>query len=228
MNRRTVPADDHRVVLDGIRAALQKAGLDVMAEVPDGRDAVKVAREQNPDLVVMGVSIPGMNGIEATLLITRKRPGVKVPCLSMHANRKIVAAGLEGRASGYVLEECAFEELIEAIRIVMAGQTYLCSTVADKVERAHEAGISGASTWNGSELTTRQREVLQLIAEGHTNKDVAARLCVSVKTVSTHRQHIMDKLNIHNAVGLVKYAIRQGMTSLDDVAPASNGSPRPR
>ena len=119
-------------------------------------------------------------------------------------------------------KECAVDELIEAVRIVMAGQTYLRSTVADKVERAHKAGISRAPAWNCYELTTREREVLQLIVEGHTNKDVAARLRLSAKTVSTHRQHIMDKLNIHNAVGLVKYAIRQGLTSLDDGSPASH------
>jgi len=213
MALRIALADDHGIVLGGIRSALEQAGFRVIGEVRDGRDAVKLAREQSPDLVLMDISMPGMNGIEATRRIAAEAPRVKVLCLSMHAERQLVTAALEAGASGYLLKELPVVELLEAIRKVMSGQIYLCPGIGDKVAPADTAGTSEAGAWKCSTLTTREREILQLIAEGQSNVEIAARLHVSPKTVSTHRQSIMDKLNIHNAVGLTRYAIRHGLTS---------------
>ena len=184
-------------------------------EVRDGRDAVKLALEQSPDLVLMDMSMPGMIGIEATRRITMERPRVKVLCLSLHAEWHFVQAALDAGASGYLLKEMTVADLLKAIRTVMRGQIYLSPGIEDKIARAHPVAPSGARAWRGSALTCREREILQLIAEAFTNLEIAERLHVSSKTVSTHRQKIMDKLNIHNAVGLTKYAIRHGLTSAE-------------
>ncbi|NIM02504.1 MAG: response regulator [Acidobacteria bacterium] len=204
MSVRIALADDHAILLDGVRSALEKAGLRVIGTVRDGRDAVNLAREQRPDVILMDVSMPGMNGIEATRRITKGTPDVRVLCLSMHDELQFVTAALDAGASGYVLKEQGVQELVEAIRAVMKGHTYLGPGIRDKVSRAN-TGVS--------ELTNREREVLQLVAEGYTNVEIATRLGVSAKTVSTHRQSVMDKLDIHNVAGLTRYAVRHGLAS---------------
>ncbi len=207
-------ADDHAIFSGGLRAILEKEpDLEVVAEAKDGREAVRVAREKKPQLVVMDVSMPGMNGIEATRQIAAELPAVKVLCLSMHTEEQFVAAVLEGGASGYLVKDCALEELVLAIRAVMANQTYLSPAVARTVVQGYREHLSEAQSSSFSLLTGREREVLQLIAEGYSTKDIAARLHLSVKTVETHREHIMDKLNIHSIAGLTKYAVRQGLTA---------------
>jgi DNA-binding NarL/FixJ family response regulator len=215
MNIRIVLADDHVMFLSGLRALLEKQhDLEVIAEVRDGREAVKVAREKKPDLVIMDVAMPGMNGIEATRQITAELPGVKVLCLSMHASEQFVGEGFAGGASGYLLKESAFEEMLRAIRAVMANQTYVSPAVAGPMIEDYRALRSGHPS-PLSRLTGREREVLQLVAEGHSTKDIAGRLHLSVKTIDTHRQRLMEKLSIHSVAGLTKYAIRYGLTAPD-------------
>lgn len=214
MSIRIVLADDHTMFLSGLRTLLEKEpDLEVVAKVKDGREAIRVVHEKRPDLVVMDVSMPGMNGIEATRQITAKLPRVKVLCLSMHSEEQFVTAVLEGGASGYLLKECAFDELLTAIRTVMANQIFLSPTITTTVVQNYRAQRGATQPSPVSPLTDREREVLQLIAEGHSTKDIAARLHLSVKTIDTHRHRIMDKLSIHSVAGLTKYAIRRGLTT---------------
>ena len=208
-----VLADDHVMFLSGLRALLEKErDLEVIAEVRDGREAVKVAREKKPDLVVMDVSMPGMNGIEATRQITAELPRVRILCLSMHASEQFVADAFEAGASGYLLKESPFEEMLTAIRAVIANQTYLSPAVARPILEGYRTLRSGHASLLSC-LTGREREVLQLVAEGHSTKDIAGQLHLSIKTIDTHRRHIMEKLSIHSVAGLTKYAIRHGLTA---------------
>lgn len=208
-----VLVDDHVMFLSGLRALLEKqSGLEVIAEARDGRDAVKVAREKKPDLVIMDVSMPGMNGIEATRQITAELPRVRILCLSMHASEQFVGDAFEGGASGYLLKESPFEEMLTAIRAVMANQTYLSPAVAGPILEGYRTLRSG-HTSPLSCLTGREREVLQLVAEGHSTKDISGQLHLSIKTIDTHRRRIMEKLSIHSVAGLTKYAIRHGLTA---------------
>lgn len=210
-----VLADDHAMFLSGLRALLEKQrGLEVMAEVRDGREAVKVAREKKPDLVIMDVSMPGMNGLEATRQITAELPRVRILCLSMHASEQFVGDAFEGGASGYLLKGSPFDEMLTAIRAVMANQTYLSPAVAGPILEDYRTLRSG-HTSSLSRLTGREREVLQLVAEGHSTKDIAGRLHLSIKTIDTHRRHLMEKLSIDSVAGLTKYAIRYGLTAPD-------------
>ncbi len=216
MSIRIVLADDHTVFLSGLRSLLEKEpDLEVVAEVKDGREAVRVAHEKRPDLIVMDVSMPGMNGIEATREITTTLPRIKVLCLSMHSEEQFIAAVLEGGASGYLLKECALDELLLAIRTVMANQIFLGPTITTTVVQSYRAQRAAIQSSPFSLLTPREREVLQLIAEGHSTKDIAARLHLSIKTIDTHRHRIMDKLNIHSVAGLTKFAVRQGLTTVE-------------
>ncbi len=215
MNLRILLVDDHEIMLDGLRSVLGKqAGMEVVGEARDGREAVSAARELKPSLVVMDVSMPGLNGVEATRQIVAAQPGVKILCLSMHSDPVLVEAVLEAGAAGYQLKDYALAELMRAIGIVMANETYLCPRVAGGVVQTMlKARRPGADSPVFAQLTGREREILQLIAEGHTNKEIAARLHLSVKTVGTHREHLMQKLDIHSIAGLTKYAVRQGLTS---------------
>ena len=206
--------DDHEIFTDALRVLLSgEPDLEVIGRITDGRDAVREAVESVPDVVIMDVSMPGMNGIEATLEITRRRPEVKVLCLSMHAEGRFVRAALDAGASGYLLKECALAEVVQAIRAAVASQVYLSPAIAGTVVEAMKAGRSEAAASAFAVLTDRERGVLQLLAEGHATREIAARLHLSVKTIGTHREHIMGKLDIHSIAGLTKYAIREGLTS---------------
>lgn len=217
MSIRILLADDHELVRAGFRALLDKQpGMEVIGEAKDGREAVAAARDKAPDVVVMDLAMPGMGGIEATRQITADLPGgIKVLCLSMHSDRRWVLPFLEAGGAGYLIKDSALEELEKAIRAVMAGQTYLSSAVAGAVVEAYKTGRSDAPGAAASLLTGREREVLQLVAEGHSNKEIAARLCLSPKTIGTYRERLMQKLDIHTVTGLVKYAIREALTSSD-------------
>lgn len=213
---RIVLADDHGIFVAGLRALLEKQpDMDVVGDVGNGRDAVNMVLDKKPHVVVMDLSMPGMNGIEATRQILAKQPQTKVLCLSMHAERRLVAAVLDGGASGYLVKECALEELIRAVRTVMDGQIYLSPSVAGSIVADYTARRTEDGTAAFEVLTDREREVLQLLAEGHSAKDIANQLHISVKTVGTHREHVMRKLGIHSVAGLTKYAIREGLTSTD-------------
>jgi two-component system, NarL family, response regulator NreC len=215
MSLRIILADDHKIVRDGLRALLEnQSGMEVIAEADNGRATVRLARELLPDLVIMDIGMPDLNGIDATRQITAELPKVKVIALSMHADRRFVVQMFKAGASGYLLKDCAFEELTRAVCAVQKHQTYLSPAVAGPVMEDYIHQLSGGES-GFSVLSPREREVLQLLAEGKSTKEVAAVLCVSVKTVETHRQQIMSKLNIQSIAELIKYAIREGLTSLD-------------
>jgi len=216
MSMRILLADDHQILREGLRTLLEKQpDIKVVAEAEDGRTAVQLARKLSPDLVIMDIAMPDLGGIGATRQITAEIPGVKVVALSMHADRRFVARMLKAGASGYLLKDCAFEELVHAVRTVASGRTYLSPGIADVVIEDYLRHLPETDPLALSSLTPREIEVLQLLAEGKNKKQIASRLHVSVKTVGTHRQHIMNKLGIHSVAELTKYAIRVGLTSLE-------------
>jgi len=216
MSVRILLADDHGVVRQGLRSLLEKeADFEVVGEAADGREVVVMAKELSPDVVVMDVAMPGLNGVEAARHILREDPQVKVLALSMHSDTRFIVRMLRVGARGYLLKECAFEELARAIRSVVSGRTYLGGAVTgalvqDYLRRIPEAEPSPAPT-----LTAREREVLQLISEGRTTKQISLLLRVSIKTIETHRKQIMDKLGLRSVAALTKYAVREGITGIE-------------
>ncbi|HTJ83280.1 MAG TPA: response regulator transcription factor, partial [Polyangiaceae bacterium] len=212
--------EDHRIVREGLRAILDKeAGITVVGEAADGREAIQLVQASQPDVVVMDVSMPGLNGIDATKKILAESPKVRVIGLSMSSDRRYVLEMLASGAAGYLVKNAAGEELVRAIRTVAAGQTYLSPQVSGLVVNALVQGPSpypqrGARTPTTA-LSTREREVLQLLAEGLTSKDIAARLGVAVSTIETHRKQIMSKLELRSIAELTKYAVRLGLTPLE-------------
>ncbi len=214
MSIRIILADDHAIVRHGLsRSFQQEKDVEVIAQAKDGRSTVELAREKSPDVVVMDISMPDLNGIEATRQIIRESPQVKVIALSMHSSRKYVTEMFKAGASGYLLKNCDFEELADAVRIVAGGKTYISPSISDVVIRNVQGYEEGDSAF--SVLTQREREVLQLLVEGKTTKQAALRLYISPKTVEVHRLHIMHKLDIDNVAELTKYAIREGLTLLE-------------
>lgn len=216
MGVKVLIADDHQIVRQGLRTLLEKQpDIRVVAEADDGRATVRLVREVDPDVVIMDVAMPDLNGIEATRQIISEFPKVKVIALSMYADRRFVVNMLKAGASGYLLKECAFEELVRAIRLVLTHKTYLSPGVTDIVVKDYVQGAPPAEPSVFSVLSPREREVLQLMAEGKSTNQIADCLHVSVKTIETHRQQVMHKLNIHSVAELTKYAIREGLTTLE-------------
>ncbi len=215
MGIRVILADDHKIVRDGLRSLLEKqSDIEVVAEAHNGRTAVKQVHELSPDIVIMDISMSDLNGIEATYQIIAKSPNIKVLALSMHSDKRFVEGMLKAGASGFMLKDSAFTELVSAIRVLTSNQIYLSPPIAsvvteDYISKKTKAGFSIHST-----LTSREREVLQLLAEGKSTKEISSSLNVSVKTIETHRKKIMEKLNIKSIAGLTKYAIREGLTTL--------------
>jgi two-component system, NarL family, response regulator NreC len=216
MNMRILLADDHQIVRDGLRVLLeQQSGMTVVAEAEDGHTAVALTRKEQPDVVVMDIAMPDLNGIEATRQIKAEMPGVKVIALSMHADKRFVAGMFQAGASGYLLKKDAFRELAQAIREVAADQKYLSPKIAHVVIDDYVQTLSERTAPAATVLTAREREVLQLLVEGKTVEQIAAQLNVSANTIGTHRHHIMNKLHIHSLPELTKYAIREGLTFLE-------------
>ena len=215
MKIKVILADDHKIFRDGLRTLIEKEGMEVVGEAENGRNAIKLAEKLMPDLIIMDVSMPDMNGIEATRRIIAAIHDVKVIALSMHSDRRFVLGMLEAGASGYLLKDCAFGELASAINQVTKGNTYLSPKIADVVVKGYLNKNTDSTTKGGAVLSSREREVLQLIAEGLTAKEIAARLFLSIKTIETHRRNIMQKLNMRSTADLTKYAIREGLASLD-------------
>ncbi len=212
---RVLLADDHQMLRQGLRALIEKEdGMSVVAEAEDGREAVELSRELEPDVIVMDVAMPNLNGIEATRRIVDALPGAKVLALSMHSDRRFVKEMFSAGASGYLLKDSAFGELVLAIRTLADDRIYLSPGVADAVIKdfVHRRAESDTSVF--SLLTARQREVLQLTAEGMSTREIAEQLKVSVKTVESHRAKIMEKLDVHSIAELTKYAVREGLTSI--------------
>ena len=214
MSTRIILADDHTIVRHGLRRLLeQEANMEVVAETKDGHSTVELVRELSPDLVIMDIGMPDLNGIDATRQITRDFPQVKVIGLSMHSGKKFVIEMLKAGASGYLLKDCALEELITAIKTVAAGKTYLSPSITDVVVENYVRHSNKKDRSAFSLLSEREREVLQLLAEGKTTKQIGQHLHISPKTVEGHRLRIMTKLNMDNVAQLTKYAIQEGLTS---------------
>jgi DNA-binding NarL/FixJ family response regulator len=209
-------ADDHEIVREGLRNLLEKQeGFEVVAEAEDGLTAVKKAKKLSPDLVIMDIGMPDLNGIEATRQILAESPHIKIIALSMHSETRFVSEMLKAGASAYLLKDSAFEELIQAIQASRSNKIYLSPSIAEKVIKNYITSFPRESFSPFSILTQREREVIQLIAEGKSTKKIASLLFLSIKTVETHRQNIMEKLDLHSVAELTKYAIREGLTSLD-------------
>jgi DNA-binding NarL/FixJ family response regulator len=214
MTKTILIADDHRLLREGLRALLERDGFQVVAEADNGRSAVRLAKQLQPDIVITDIAMPDLNGVEATRQISVEAPRSKVLALSMHTESAFVLGILEAGASGYLLKDAAFEELSTAIKAVLKGQIYLSPAIAGLVVSQSLGRLGSKPRSQRAKLSKREQEVLQLIAEGKSTKEIAATLYVSVKTVETHRKQIMDKLDIHSVAELTKYAIREGVTFL--------------
>ena len=205
-----VVVDDHKIVRDGLCSLIeQQQGYEIVGQAEYGREAVQVVRREKPDVVIMDLSMPEMNGIDATSIIVEEMPECKVIILSMHSDKRFVTGALQAGASGFLLKECAFKEVSLALR---SNQTYLSPQVAHIDVKDYRKRLVTAKKENS--LTTAEREVLQLIAEGLATRDIAQRLNVSVKAIEARRRKTMEKLGISSLAGLVKYAIREGLTEL--------------
>lgn len=216
MSIKVLLADDHKIIRDGLRSLIERhPEMEVVGEAEDGRTTVQLARALEPDVVIMDISMPDLNGIDATQQIVKDVPGVKVIALSMHSDKRFVVGMFKAGASGYLLKDCAFDELEQAVKTVLADQTYLSPKIATVVIKNYVPQVATEDTSAFSLLSAREREVLQLLAEGKTTKQIASELFLSVKTIETYRQKIMDRLDIHNLADLIKFAIREGLTSLE-------------
>jgi DNA-binding NarL/FixJ family response regulator len=217
MSIKVLLADDHTLFREGMRSLLDKEpDIEVVGQAETGRESIKLARELKPDIIVMDITMPDLNGIEATRRIKKTMPDTKVLCLSMHSDRRYVMDMFRAGVSGYILKNCAFKELSKAIHVVVSSQVYLSPQIAHIVV---DESISQQSTARPSvraSLTSREREILQLIAEGKNTKQIAMHLQKSAKTVETHRRNIMRKLKLKSVAELTKYAISEGIISLDN------------
>ena len=228
MTIRIVLADDHRLMRDGVKALLRREpGFELVGEAHDGLEALRLARELQPDVLVTDLAMPGMNGIEAIRRVRTEVPAVQVLCLSVHDEDRMVLAGIDAGAAGYVLKDSSFEELAQAIRKVVARQIYLSpGLVGLFVEGYRTRGAAKAEPPGGggaySQLTPREREIVQLFSEGHSTSQIAEQLHLSAKTVATHRENVLRKLRIESIAELTRYAIREGLSSLE--APCRGGS----
>ena len=215
MEKKILICDDHKIFREGLRALLEKQpGIKVVGGARDGLEAVRMARELSPDIVIMDVTMPGLNGIEAARKLAKVRKAARIIALSMHNDRKYVTEIFKAGARAYLLKDSAFEELMDAIKAVSCGRSFLSAGITDLVLGEYIKTPSGNSQTPFTLLSDREREVLQLFAEGLSTKEISVRLAVSVKTVETHRKRIMEKLNIKGIAGLTRYAVKEGLVSL--------------
>ena len=226
MTLRVLLADDHRILREGLVALLSREGdIEIVGQADDGLQAVKLARELQPDVAVVDVAMPGLNGLEAMRRIRDEAPAVRTLCLSVHDDSRMVLAVLDAGASGYVLKDCSFDELARAIRKVTAGQIYLSPDIVGiVVNEVRQRGTPRAAQ-TGASLTPRERELVQLLSEGHSTAEIAERLHVSAKTVATHREHVLHKLDVRGIAELTRYALREGLSSIDAPCGPVRGRP---
>jgi len=216
MSTKILLADDHGIIREGLRSLLEKESeLEVIGEAQDGRKAVALVQELSPDIVIIDISMPNLNGIDATRQIVNACPKVKVIALSIHSNRRFVAKMLKAGAKGYLLKDSLFEELSHAIKTVSSGEVFLSPKLTSMVVSTYVEKLATTTEPKPEGLTDREREVLQLLAEGRSIKQIAIELHVSNKAIEANRRKIMKKLDINNLPELTKYAIREGLTSLE-------------
>jgi two-component system response regulator NreC len=216
---KVVIADDHTIVRQGMKKLLEGyPEVEVVGEATDGKEAIDVVQRLMPDVVIMDISMPDMNGLEATRQIRKLLPQMKILILTMHAEKEYIFKILQSGASGYLLKGSPVEELVNALQAVSRGESYLSPPVSKSIIEDYVSDVPRGQTGRGRSqgLTTREREILQLIAEGHTSKAIAGILSLSTKTVETHRAHIMQKLDIHNTAGLIMYAIQKGWVEVSN------------
>ncbi len=213
---RVLLAEDHELVRSGFRALLEDLGdIEVIGEVANGRDAVSFVSSRRPDVVLMDISMPELNGLDATAQIVKRFPGVKILVLSMHGDEEYVAQALKAGAVGYLLKDAGRAELEIAVRAAARGETYLSPRASRAVIQDFVEGSARSETAR-EKLSPRQRQVLQLIGEGSSTKEIASKLNISPKTVETHRAQLMKRLDVHDIPSLVRYAIRMGLVALED------------
>ncbi len=213
---RLLLADDHALVRAGLRELVQKVpGIEVVAEANNGRQALELVQTHNPDLVLLDIGMKELNGLEVAERIMREHRGVKILILSMHANEEYVLRALRIGVSGYMLKDSAAAELKLALEAVLAGKTYLSPTISRSAIDSYLHRTGPQQKAGVEQLTPRQREVLQLIAEGNSTKEIAANLNLSAKTVETHRAQLMERLDIYDVAGLVRFAIREGLVQAE-------------
>lgn len=206
--------DDHAMMRDGIRALLNvDDAFSIVGEASEGREAVEKARELKPDIIVMDIGMSGMDGLEATRRITKRNPKIKVLILTQHDNKEYVLSTIRAGAAGYVPKKALGSDLVSAIHAVQRGDSFLYPSAAAALIDGYR--MKGEETEPYDVLTSREREILKLIAEGHTGREIADTLFISLKTVSGHRAKIMEKLDLHNRTELIKYALRKGLVSID-------------
>ena len=216
MPTRVLLVDDHAMIRQGLSSLLEKQpDIEVVGSVEDGRKAADIARELAPDLVIMDISMPNLNGIDATRKIVEEMGDVKVIALSIHSSRHFVAEMLKAGASGYILKDCLFDELVEAIKTVLNGGIYLSPKITGVVIDDYVKRLSTQYQPGGPVLNEREREVLQFLSEGKSTKQIALQLHVSSKTIESNRRNIMDKLGVNSVAELTKYAVREGLTPLE-------------
>ena len=216
MKTKLLIADDHKIVRDGLRSLLEKQpGMEVVGEAQTGRETIRMARQKKPDVLIMDISMPDTNGIEAAKKILAALPGIKIIALSMHSERILVREMIQAGAHAFLLKECAFDELVAAVKSVLNNQTAMSKKIADIVIHDYVRQAHAAAPAPKPGLSDREMEVLQMVAEGLPTKAMAHRMGLSIKTVETHRQQIMKKLDLHSVAALTKYAIREGLTELN-------------
>jgi DNA-binding NarL/FixJ family response regulator len=216
MSLRVLLVDDHRLMREGLRKILESTpGIEVVGEAEDGRSALAAVAEENPEIVVMDVGMAGMNGIDATQRLRKEHPEVKVVALSTHADKRYVRNMIRAGASAYVLKESASEDLLRAVRAAAQGEHYLSPQITGSLLESWTTPMVPESTSVYEILGAREREVLRLLAEGKTSKEIATQLGLSIKTVETHRRNITQKVGIHSIAELTKYAVLEGLTTLE-------------
>lgn len=217
-NIEIVLAEDHAMVRKGFNLILEnEPSIEIIDEVQDGKAAIKSVQKHKPDVVVMDISMPRLNGLEATRQILKDYPDTKILILTIHTSDKYIARILQCGAAGYVLKKSAPEELIEAVKTVIKGEKYFSSSISSKIiDKLMNGSLPSDDSANSASLTNREVEILQLISEDYTNKEIAKNLHISIKTVESHRSNIMKKLDLHSPVELTKYAIREGIIHIED------------
>jgi DNA-binding NarL/FixJ family response regulator len=216
MSLRVLLVDDHQMLREGLRSILEsEEGIEIVGEAGDGLAATEMARTLAPDIVIMDIGMKGLNGIDATRQIRADSPRVKVIALSTYSDKSYVLSMLEAGASGYVLKSAAVAEILRAVRALAEGHHYLSPDIAGVVVKAHVDGSAQTGASGHSILASRERQILQLLAEGHTSPEIGRRLHIATSTVDTHRRNIMTKLDVHSVAELTKYAIRERLTSLE-------------